>query len=140
MLKINENIGIPIAEFRSDYSRSGGPGGQNVNKVNSKVQLRWRPADNTSLPEGVRIRLLRMLAARLTKDGDLLLTSQRTRDQSRNLADCLGKVRDLVQIAVNPPRARRPTFPTAASQRRRVEAKQRHSASKKLRKTPDLET
>ncbi len=139
MLKINDTLGIPIEEFHSEYSRSGGPGGQNVNKVNSKVQLRWRPAQNTSLPAGVRGRLLRMLAPRLTKDGELLVTSQRTRDQARNLADCLGKVRDLVRIAANPPRARRPTRPTAASQRHRVEAKQRHSASKKLRRAPDSE-
>src|SRR4051812_21364264 len=134
MLKIDDSIRIPIEEFHAEYSRSGGPGGQNVNKVNSKVQLRWRPADNTSLPEGVRGRVLRMLAPRLTKDGDLLVTSQRTRDQARNLADCLSKVRDLVLVAATPPRARRPTRPTAASQRRRVEAKQRHSASKKLRR------
>ena len=87
----------------------------------------------------MRGRLLRMLAPRLTKEGELLVTSQRTRDQARNLADCLAKVRDLVRIAAHPPRPRRPTRPTAASQRRRVEEKQRHSASKKLRRAPDSE-
>src|SRR3954463_14024524 len=114
MLRIDDRIAIPLTEFRWEYSRSGGPGGQNVNKVNSKVLLRWRPATSSSLPEGVRGRLLLMLAPRLTRDGELLVTSQLTRDQARNLADCLGKVRDLVIAAATPPRVRRPTRPTLA--------------------------
>src|SRR5215213_4130575 len=79
MLRINDRISIPLAEFRWDVSRSGGPGGQNVNKVNSKVLLRWAPATSPSLPEPVRARLLAALASRLTRDGELLVASQRSR-------------------------------------------------------------
>jgi ribosome-associated protein len=137
MLRINDRIAIPLAEFRWEFSRSGGPGGQNVNKVNSKVLLRWTPAASPSLPAPVRDRLLHALANRLTRDGELLVGSQLTRDQARNLADCLGKVRALVLSAVVPPKVRRPSRPTLASQVRRVESKARRSATKRLRRAPD---
>lgn len=137
MLRINDRIAIPLAEFRWEFSRSGGPGGQNVNKVNSKVVLRWNPAVNTSLPAPVRDRLLQSVANRLTQGGELLVTSQRTRDQAKNLADCLGKVRSLVLAAVVPPKLRRPSRPTLASKVRRVETKARRSATKRLRRTPE---
>src|SRR3954463_1131719 len=123
MLRINDRIAIPLSEFRWEFSRSGGPGGQNVNKVNSKVVLRWNPSASPSLPGPVRERLLRALEGRLTRDGELLVSSQLTRDQPRNLADCLGKVRSLVLSAATPPKVRRPSRPTLASQVRRVEAK-----------------
>jgi ribosome-associated protein len=137
MLRINDRIAIPLAEFRWEFSRSGGPGGQNVNKVNSKVLLRWTPAASPSLPAPVRDRLLHALANRLTRDGELLVSSQLTRDQARNLADCLGKVRALVLSAAVPPKVRRPSRPTLASQVRRVESKARRSATKRLRRAPD---
>jgi ribosome-associated protein len=137
MLRINDRIAIPLAEFRWEFSRSGGPGGQNVNKVNSKVVLRWNPALCTSLPAPVRDRLLQAVANRLTQGGELLVTSQRTRDQAKNLADCLGKVRALVLAAVVPPKLRRPSRPTLASKVRRVETKARRSATKRLRRTPE---
>src|SRR4051812_49410188 len=111
MLRINHRIAIPLAEFRYEFSRSGGPGGQNVNKVNSKVVLRWNPAASPSLPALVRDRLLHAVANRLTREGELLVSSQLTRDQSRNLADCLGKVRALVLSALEPPKIRRPSRP-----------------------------
>lgn len=137
MLRINDRIAIPLAEFRWEFSRSGGPGGQNVNKVNSKVLLRWNPSTSPSLPSPVRDRLLRSLANRLTKEGELLVTAQATRDQSRNLADCLGKVRALVRAVADPPKVRRPTRPTHGSQLRRGEAKARRAATKRLRQSPD---
>ncbi len=139
MLRINDRIAIPLAEFRWEFSRSGGPGGQNVNKVNSKVVLRWNPAESSSLPAPVRDRLLQAVASRLTQGGELLVTSQRTRDQARNLADCLGKVRVLVLAAVVPPKLRRPSRPTLGSQIRRVESKTRRSATKRLRRSPESE-
>lgn len=139
MLQINDRISIPLDEFRWDVSRSGGPGGQNVNKVNSKVLLRWSPATSPSLPEAVRARLLARLSGRLTREGELLVSSQRSRDQSRNLADCLDKVRALVLEAAVPPKVRRPTRPTFASKVRRVEAKARRSATKRLRRGPESE-
>ena len=115
MLKIDDQLSIPLDEFDWDFARSGGPGGQNVNKVNSKVMLRWTPATSPSLPEPVRARLLRSVAHRLTTAGELLVTSQATRDQGRNLDDCLEKVRAIVLAAARPPKARRPTKPTRGS-------------------------
>jgi ribosome-associated protein len=139
MLRINDQIAIPLSEFRWEFSKSGGPGGQNVNKVNSKVVLRWNPASSPSLPVAVRQRLLAATANRLTRDGDLLVASQRSRDQAKNVADCLSKVRALVQAAAEPPRLRRPSRPTTASQVRRIEAKLRRSATKRLRRAPNHE-
>ncbi len=137
MLKIDDRLSIPLDEFLVDYARSGGPGGQNVNKVNSKVLLRWSPASSPSLPEPVRARLLKMVAHRLTNQGELLVTSQSSRDQSRNLADCLDKVRSIVLAAANPPKVRRITKPTYGSRIRRAETKTRRSDLKRGRRKPD---
>lgn len=139
MLVINERLSIPLSEFQFDYARSGGPGGQNVNKVNSKVLLRWHPATSPSLPEAVRERLLILVANRLTTEGDLLITSQTSRDQSRNLADCLDKLRVIIIKAANPPKPRRPTRPTLGSKIRRVEDKSRRAKTKEGRKEPKAE-
>ena len=136
MLIVNDRIAIPLDEIRIEFSRSGGPGGQNVNKVNSKAQLRWNPSTSPSLPEPVRARLTAKVASRLTADGDVLITSQRTRDQSRNVEDCLEKLRQIIESAVTPPRIRRPSRPTLASKRRRLEAKQQRSTTKQLRRKP----
>jgi ribosome-associated protein len=139
VLKIDERLAIPLDELRWEFARSGGPGGQNVNKVNSKVLLRWNPGTSPSLPGPVRARLLVLLASRLTGDGDLLITSQATRDQSRNLDDCLDKLRVLVLKAARPPKTRRPTRPTLGSKLRRVEDKSRRSDVKRGRRKPDPE-
>jgi len=136
-LTVTDTLAIPLDEFRFEFARSGGPGGQNVNKVNSKAVLRWRPAESPSLPPAVRDRLLRALASRLTTEGELLVTSQRTRDQGRNVADCLEKVRELVLVAARPPKARRASKPTLGSKIRRVESKLRRSTTKQLRRKPD---
>src|ERR1700727_14316 len=133
-LSVTDSLTIPLDEFRFEFARSGGPGGQNVNKVNSKAVLRWNPAESPSLPPAVRDRLLRSLASRLTNEGELLVTSQLTRDQSRNIEDCLEKVRELILAAARPPKARRASRPTLASKVRRVEAKLRRSSTKKLRR------
>jgi ribosome-associated protein len=139
LLVVTDSLAIPLDEFRFEFARSGGPGGQNVNKVNSKAVLRWLPSESPSLPPAVRDRLLRVLASRLTKEGELLVTSQLTRDQSRNVEDCLEKVRELVLAAARPPKPRRPSRPTLASKVRRVEAKLRRSTRKQLRRKPDAE-
>lgn len=137
MLQVTSRIAIPDDEFRWDYARSGGPGGQNVNKVNSKVLLRWNPGTSPSLPPAVRDRLLALVASRLTTEGELLITSQATRDQGRNVEDCLEKLRAIVLEAAVPPKQRRATKPTRASQVRRVESKARRSEVKRGRKAPD---
>ena len=139
LLRVTDSLAIPLAEFGFEFARSGGPGGQNVNKVNSKALLRWKPAESPSLPAPVRERLLRALASRLTKEGELLITSQLTRDQPRNVEDCLAKLREIVLAAARPPRPRRPSRPTLASKVRRVEAKLRRSTTKKLRRKPDAD-
>src|ERR1700761_3933589 len=87
LLAVTDSLSIPLEEFRFEFARSGGPGGQNVNKVNSKALLRWTPSISPSLPPTVKDRLLRAVASRLTKEGELLVTSQLTRDQSRNVED-----------------------------------------------------
>jgi ribosome-associated protein len=136
MLKVNHKIAIPMSEFRWEFARSSGPGGQNVNKVQSKAVLRWNPRESRSLPEDVRARLIEAQATRLNRLGELLVSSQRTRDQGRNMDDCLEKVRRLVLAAAVPPKVRRATRPTAASQERRVEAKLKRSHTKRLRRAP----
>lgn len=139
MLVVNDRITIPDAEFNVDFARSGGPGGQNVNKVESKVVVRWRPAESPSLPPAIRARLLARLAGKLTADGDWIVTSQRTRDQGRNRDDAFAKIRDAILAVVTPPKVRRPTKPTRASQIRRAEDKSRRSARKQQRRAPDTD-
>jgi ribosome-associated protein len=133
MLIIALNLQIPLREFHFTFARSSGPGGQNVNKVNSKALLRWRVATTASLPEAVRQRLLAQCHRRITAEGDLLVSSQRFRDAGRNAADCVEKLRCMIAEAAEPVRPRRPTRPTRASVRRRVEQKRRQSQKKRQR-------
>ncbi|CAN5805981.1 alternative ribosome rescue aminoacyl-tRNA hydrolase ArfB [soil metagenome] len=137
MLKVDERIAIPLDEFQFDYVRSSGPGGQNVNKVASKAVLRWKPGASPSLPPAVRERLIALLGRRLTNEGEWIVTSQLTRDQSRNAEDCLAKVRALVLVAAHPPRPRKATRPTRASKLRRITQKRQRSETKRLRQKPD---
>jgi ribosome-associated protein len=130
MLVVTPHLSIPLREFEFTYARSGGPGGQNVNKVNSKAALRWAAASSPGLPEDVRRRLLARYGRRLTAEGELLITSQRFRDAGRNTADCLEKLRQMLFAVAIVPKTRRPTKPSRSSQRRRLEAK-RHTSSRK---------
>lgn len=139
MITVNDRIAIPDDEILWEFSRSGGPGGQNVNKVNSRAVLRWRPAESRGLPEPVKARLLLLVASRLTVEGELLIKSDRTRDQGKNVADCMEKLRELVARAANPPRPRRATKPTRASKQRRLESKRRRSGTKEMRKRPNAD-
>ena len=133
MLIITPHLQIPLREFSFTFTRSGGPGGQNVNKVNTKALLRWPVETSPSLPEAVRRRLLTKYRRRITSEGDLLVTSQRFRDAGRNTADCLEKLRRMIAEVAEPERPRRPTRPTRASVRRRIECKRRHSQKKQRR-------
>jgi ribosome-associated protein len=139
MLKVNEQIALPLHEFRWEFVRSSGPGGQNVNKVNSKAVLRWTPAQSRALPSPVVARLLHALKARLTGDGELLISSQRSRDRGRNVVDCLDKLRRLVLAAAEPQKPRRPSRPTLASKARRLKQKAQRSDTKRLRRKPEPE-
>jgi ribosome-associated protein len=136
MLAINEQLGIPDEELSWTFVRSGGPGGQNVNKVASKAVLRWDLAANTTLPEEVKVRLRGQQRRRITTDGELVLSSQRYRDQERNRLDCEEKLRAMVLEALTAPRPRRPTRPTRGSRLRRLAEKRHRSASKEGRRPP----
>lgn len=136
MLVVDAHIRIPKQELRRTATRSSGPGGQNVNKVNSKVTLRWDVVHSPSLPPDVRGRFLQQYQARLTARGELVLHSQRYRDQPRNWEDCLARLRRLILAVRHPPARRRATKPSGAARERRLLSK-RHTARKKhLRRRP----
>ena len=139
MLIINEQIRIPRSEFQFDFVRSSGPGGQNVNKVNSKAILKWDITNSKSLPVDVKNRFENRFHHRIGKDGIFTISSQRSRDQRRNIEDCIFKVKELVLSIVVPPKTRIATKPSKASKRRRLEAKQRKSNKKQMRRPPSLD-
>ncbi len=134
MLNINEEISIRLAEFQFSYARSPGPGGQNVNKVNSKVILKWSLKKTSALPESVKQRFSDRYANRISQDGIFTISSHRFRDQGRNVADCLNKLRELILSVAVEPKRRKPTKVSKAAKLRRVEGKRRKSATKQSRK------
>ena len=134
MLIVMPNIRIPLEEIEFSFVRSAGPGGQNVNKLNTKAVLRWPVTASPTLPDAVRSRFVAKFANRLTSEGELVLTSQRFRDQSRNRADCLDKLREMLLSVAKPPVKRKRTKPTLASRERRLTAKRRRSQHKQLRR------
>jgi len=136
VLTVNSRIHIPHEEFEFSFARSGGPGGQNVNKVNSKALLRWPVARSGALPEDVRGRFLAKYQRRLTGQGEVLITSQRYRDQGRNISDCLEKLREMVVAVASRPTVRRRTKPTRAAVARRLEGKRHASSKKQSRRLP----
>ncbi len=138
-LLVNERLTIPDAELRVAFSRSSGPGGQNVNKVESKVELRWCPGESDVLSESDRARLLERLASRLTNEGDLIVTSSHTRDQIRNREDAEQKLAELVRTALHRPKRRRPTRPSRGARERRIQGKKRRGQVKRNRKPPTTE-
>jgi len=140
MLVISSRVKIPLREFEITFARSAGPGGQNVNKLNTKATLRWPVASSPSLPDDVRRRLMATYPRRITSAGDLLISSQRFRDAGRNVADCYEKLRAMLAAVAEPPKRRKPTRPTRASVRRRREQKQMQSRKKRLRRGPGDES
>lgn len=130
---ISHQLRIPSGELEWSFARSSGPGGQNVNKVNSKAILRWSVATSPSLSDELRDRFRRAFEHRLTKSGELILVSQRFRDQPRNAADCIEKLRAMLVAAMRPPRPRKPTKPSRGSVTRRLTAKRFRSEKKQSR-------
>ncbi|MCP4172804.1 MAG: aminoacyl-tRNA hydrolase [Fuerstiella sp.] len=136
MLRVTSHIEINDSEFEFSFARSGGPGGQNVNKVSSKAVLRWDVTRSQALPPGVRQRFLAKYQNRVTRDGMLVLHSQRYRDQGRNVADCRERLREMILQVAKPPVQRRPTRPTRGSQQRRIQNKKQNSDKKRMRRRP----
>ena len=139
MLRVNHRIQISFTEFDFSFSRSGGPGGQNVNKVNSKVTLRWNVAKSAALPSDVRERFVQKYRRRITTDSEFVIHSERYRDQGRNVADCLEKLRELLLEVAVAPKSRKPTKPTKGSKERRLKEKRAASERKVRRRKPGLD-
>jgi len=135
MIQITDRLSIDEGELEETFIRASGPGGQNVNKLASAVQLRFDVRHSPSLPEAVRARLERLAGRRLTREGVLVITAQRHRTQERNRADARERLCELIREAATPPVPRRPTRPTRASKERRIESKKRRATIKGLRRT-----
>ncbi|MFL9827260.1 alternative ribosome rescue aminoacyl-tRNA hydrolase ArfB [Rhodoplanes sp. SY1] len=133
MIRVTDHIEIDEAELEESFVRAGGPGGQNVNKVATAVQLRFDARGSRSLPNDVAIRLMRIAGARLTTEGVVVITAQRFRTQERNRADARERLFEMIREAAVRPTPRVKTRPTLASKKRRVEAKKRRSTVKSLR-------
>ena len=125
---------VPLEQLEFTFVRSSGPGGQNVNKVSSKAQLRWNPGKSGLLSPEVLERLQTLFPSHFTKEGDLLVTSQKTRDQLKNRDDCLEKLRNMILEASKIPKPRIPTRRTKSSIRRRLENKEKNAQKKQERK------
>ena len=137
-LIVNSRIRVPAAEFSWSFVRSSGPGGQNVNKVASKAVLRWNVRDSPSLPDAVRERFLSQYRRRVSAAGELILSSQRYRDQPRNIDDCREKLRNMLLAAATPPKTRKPTKISAAQKAKRLADKRRQSQRKESRRRPEM--
>jgi ribosome-associated protein len=140
MIRITDTISIDESEIRESFVRASGPGGQNVNKLSTAVQLRFDVRHSPSLPNEVAVRLMRLAGRRMTKDGELVLIAQNHRTQERNRAEALERLIDLIRQAAVRPVPRRATKPTKASKQKRIEGKKRRSDIKSLRqRKPSLE-
>ena len=137
MIQITDSITIDDNEIVEEFVRSSGPGGQNVNRVATAVQLRFDIASSASLPEDVRRRLLRLGGSRVTRDGILVIDARRFRTQEQNRRDARERLIALVRKAAEKPKPRHKTRPTAASKRKRIEEKRRRSRIKQRRQSVD---
>ena len=133
MIRIDDRISIDEAELEESFVRSSGPGGQNVNKLSTAVQLRFDVRSSPSLPNDVAIRLMRLAGSRLTKDGVLVLVAQKHRTQERNRAEARDRLVAMIREAAVPPVPRRATKPPRASKKERLDSKKRRAGIKNMR-------
>jgi ribosome-associated protein len=134
---VTPRLTIPAGELEMAFARSGGPGGQNVNKVSSKVDLRWNPETSTALTLDDRQLLLAKLKNRLTTEGYLIVTSSATRDQMKNRDDALDKLALIVRTALHRDKPRKPTKPSKGAKKRRLESKRLNAVKKQNRRYDD---
>lgn len=135
-LYVSPALSIPLSELRFKFRRSSGPGGQNVNKLNTSVELQFDFVHSAVLSHEQRQQIAEQLASRLNSTGILSIQSERFRTQGRNRADCLSKLAALLAAALQKPPKREKTKPSRAAQTRRLNSKRRHSAKKKSRRLP----
>ncbi len=135
MIPVTAKIALEEREITEFFVRASGPGGQNVNKVASAVQLRFDARRSPSLSQDVRSRLERLAGSRLTRDGVIVITAQRHRAQARNREDALARLLDLIRRAAQPPLKRRPTRPPVSARERRIESKKQRARTKRLRQS-----
>lgn len=136
-LVVNKKITIPAAELDISFARSGGPGGQHVNKTATKAVLRWNPGESAVLTEPDRKRILEKLASKLTTEGDLIVTSSRTRNQTRNREDARQRMAEMIRKALRRQRKRKKTRVPRSAKKRRLSDKRHRSRVKEGRKAPD---
>jgi ribosome-associated protein len=134
MIQVTAHIALDEREIEESFVRSSGPGGQNVNKLSTAVQLRFDVRHSSSLPGDVRARLERLAGSRLTRDGELVIIAQSHRTQARNRQDALDRLIELIRKAAVAPIKRRPTRPTKGSRERRIEGKKRRGDIKQMRR------
>ncbi|HOD82043.1 MAG: Peptidyl-tRNA hydrolase ArfB [Planctomycetes bacterium ADurb.Bin126] len=139
MIRVNDKISLDDSELHEEFVRASGPGGQNVNKVSTAVQLRFDAAGSPNLPPEVRDRLLRLAGKKATTEGVIVIDARRHRTRERNRQDAVDRLIALVAKAADIPRPRKATRPTAASRARRLESKRRRSRLKRLRGSPETE-
>lgn len=139
MLRVTDDIRIPDAEIEERFVRSSGPGGQNVNKLATAVELRFDARRSTAFDDAVRARLERLAGQRLTRDGVIVIRAERFRTQERNRADARDRLVRLIRRAAEPPRPRLATRPGPAARERRLAEKSRRARTKRLRREPPPE-